>query len=385
MRAELAEIARRDRGLFPRPGPDLPERLRDALGVLDLRARGVRVERRWTGAGLDGEELSWTVGFGPRTRAYLLRPRGVAGPLPGVLAMHCHAGMKWAGKDKIADGPEPPAPEVARLRDRLYGGRAYAGELARRGFAVLVHDVFAWGGRRFPLDPVPGPDASEADRYDRAARDHEHVLAKTCTLLGTSFTGVIASEDLAAAAYLRSRPDIAPVSDTTPSRPSAVPRTASAADGGPAPGADSPAGTASVSAIGLSGGGVRAAVLGALDPGVGAVVVAAAVSSFRDLREEHVAAHSWMLFPPGLTRLADWPGVVASRAPAPRMVLYAAADPLFPATGMRRAHRQIADAYRDAPGRYTGAFFDAPHRFDRTMQDAAFAWLAETAGGDPRQ
>ncbi|MGI5418900.1 hypothetical protein [Actinomadura luteofluorescens] len=350
MLGELAEIARRDRGLFPRPGPDLPGRLRDALGVLDLRARDVRVERRWTGAGLDGEELSWTVGFGPRTRAYLLRPRGVAGPLPGVLAMHCHAGMKWAGKDKIADGPEPPAPEIARLRDRLYGGRAYAGELARRGFAVLVHDVFAWGGRRFPLDPGPGPDASEPDRYDRAARDHEHVLAKTCTLLGTSFTGVIASEDLAAAAYLRSRPDIA-----------------------------------AVAAIGLSGGGVRAAVLGALDSGVGAVVVAAAVSSFRDLHEEHVAAHSWMLFPPGLTRLADWPGVVASRAPAPRMVLYAAADPLFPATGMRRAHRQITDAYRNAPGLYAGMFFDAPHRFDRTMQDAAFAWLAETAGGGPRR
>ncbi|SNR36421.1 hypothetical protein [Actinomadura mexicana] len=130
---------------------------------------------------------------------------------------------------------------------------------------------------------------------------------------------------------------------------------------------------------------MRAAVLGALGSGVCAVVMAAAVSSFRDLRAEHVAAHSWMLFPPGLTRLADWPGVVAARAPAPRMVLYAAADPLFPVTGMRRAHRQIADTYRDAPGRYTGLFFDAPHRFDRAMQEAAFAWLAEIVRGDPRQ
>ncbi|MEV3923663.1 hypothetical protein [Actinomadura coerulea] len=342
---DLADIARRDRGLFPEAGPDLPERLRDALGVLDLRARDVRVERRWSGAGLDGEELSWTVGFGPRTRARLLRPRGAAGPLPGVLAAHCHAGMKWAGKDKIADGPEPPAPE---------------------------------------------------DRYDRAARDHEHVLAKACTLLGTSFTGVLASEDLAAAAYLRSRPDIASDPDSasdadtasgadTGSGVSSESGTVLGSGGGSAPDVPSLAGAASVSAIGLSGGGVRAAILGALDPGVGAVVVAAAVSSFRDLREEHVAAHSWMLFPPGLTRLADWPGVVAARAPAPRMVLYAAADPLFPAAGMRRAHRRIAEAYRDAPGRYTGVFFDAPHRFDRAMQDAAFAWLAETAGGDSRR
>ncbi|WP_433472960.1 hypothetical protein ACQPZP_29335 [Spirillospora sp. CA-142024] len=241
-----------------------------------------------------------------------------------------------------ADGPEPPAPEIVRLRARLYGGRAYASELARRGFAVLVHDVFAWGSRRFPLEPGPGPDASEPDRYDLAARDHEHVLAKACTLLGTSFTGVLASEDLAAAAYLRSRPDIT-----------------------------------AVGTIGLSGGGARAALLGALDPGIGAVAVAAMVSSFRDLREEHVAAHSWMLFPPGLTRLADWPGVVSAHAPAPLMVLYATADPLFPTRGMHRAHRQITEAYRRAPDRYTGAFFDAPHVFDRPMQDAAFAWLAD--------
>ncbi|MFB4295753.1 dienelactone hydrolase family protein [Actinomadura sp. NTSP31] len=337
----LAEIAARDRGLFPPPGPDLPGRLRDALGVLELKARDVRIERRWTGADLEGEELSWTVGFGPRTRAFLLRPRGAAGPLPGVVAMHCHAGMKWAGKDKIADGPEPPAAEVVRLRARIYGGRAYANELARRGFAVLAHDVFAWGGRRFPLPLESGAEADEADRYDRAARDHEHVLAKACTVLGTSFAGVLASEDLAAAAYLRSRPDIG-----------------------------------SVATIGLSGGGVRAALLGALDPEIGAVVAAAAVSSFRDLREEHVAAHSWMLFPPGLTRLADWPGVLAARAPAPLMVLYAEADPLFPAEGMRRAHRQLTAAYRKAPDRYTGAFFDAPHLFDRPMQEAAFGWLS---------
>ncbi|QFG23251.1 hypothetical protein [Actinomadura sp. WMMB 499] len=344
---DLAEIAARSRGLFPPPGPDLPERLRDALGVLDLRPAGVRVERRWTAGGLAGEELSWTVGFGPRTRAFLLRPRDAAGPLPGVVAMHCHAGMKWAGKDKIADGPEPPAPEVVRLRARLYDGLAYANELARRGFAVLAHDVFAWGSRRFPLDPAPDPGPepgpSEADRYDRAARDHEHVLAKACTLLGTSFAGVLAAEDLAAAAYLRSRADIA-----------------------------------SVGTLGLSGGGARAALLGALDADIAAVAVAAMVTSFRDLREEHVAAHSWALFPPGLTRLADWPGVVAARAPAPLLVLYGTADPLFPLQGMRRAHRDITEAYRDAPGRYTGTFFDAPHRFDRPMQDAAFTWLADT-------
>src|SRR3954470_7001259 len=137
----LAELAKRRHGLFPEaaPGPALRKAAREAIGTLDLAVREVRVERSWTTPDLSGEELSWSVGFGPRTHAYLLKPRHAAeGPLPGVLALHCHAGMKWAGKEKIADGPEPPTPEVLRLREQIYGGRAYASELARRGFAVLV-------------------------------------------------------------------------------------------------------------------------------------------------------------------------------------------------------------------------------------------------------
>ncbi|MFG3439762.1 dienelactone hydrolase family protein [Nonomuraea sp. NPDC047897] len=354
----LAELAWRQRGAFPEavPGPALRRAAREAVGVLDLAAEDVRVERAWTAGDISGEELSWSVGYGPRTRAYLLRPRGVAGVLPGVVALHCHAGMKWAGKDKIADGPELPAPEVLRLRRDLYGGRAYAGELARRGFAVLVHDVLGWGSRRFPLDAMPEPVAalardegpagrpsgrlSEADRYDRAAAQHEHLLEKYCTLLGTSLAGAVAGEDLAAAAYLRHRPDVGPVG-----------------------------------CVGLSGGGLRAALLGAFDPGVRAVAIAAMVCSYRDMLDRHVTRHTWMLYPPGLSRVCDYPALVAARAPDPLLVLYAERDELFPPAGMRRAHETIARLHPE--GGYEGVFFDAPHAFDVPMQEHAFAWLAD--------
>lgn len=83
-----------------------------------------------------------------------------------------------------------------------------------------------------------------------------------------------------------------------------------------------------------------------------------------------------MPFPPGLTRPAGWPRVVACRAPAPLPVLQALDDPLFPAEGMRRAHAQITEAYRDAPEAYAGLFFSAPHCFDVPMQETAFARLA---------
>jgi dienelactone hydrolase len=348
---ELAGIAGAQLGIYPQAGPELRAAARDALGVLDLRAEDVRVERTWTDGDLAGEELSWSVGFGPRTRAYLLRPRDAAGPLPGVVALHCHAGMKWVGKEKIADAPEGPSPEVRRLREDIYGGRAFANALARRGFAVLAHDVFAWGSRRFPLElePATAPGEagrhdpavrpSEADRYDRAAAPHEHVVAKHCAVLGTSFAGVVASEDLAAAAYLRSRPDVG-----------------------------------RVGCAGLSGGGLRAALLGAFDPHMGAVVVTAMVSSYRDMLGGHVAKHTWMLYPPGLPRLGDWPDLVAARAPHPLMVQYAMRDALFPEAGMRRAHEMISERYQDGP--YDAVFADVPHSFDVPRQERAFDWLA---------
>ncbi|NJP89450.1 acetylesterase [Nonomuraea sp. FMUSA5-5] len=391
---ELAGIAAAQRGLYPAlPGPELRAAARDAIGVLDLAAADVRVERTWTDGDLHGEELSWTVGFGPRTRAYLLKPRDADGPLPGVVALHCHAGMKYAGKEKIADGPEPPSPEVRRLRDAIYGGRAFANALARRGFVVLAHDVLTWGSRRFPLEIAEGPPAaaqrgdapgaplsetgaapsgetgaapsgetgaapsgetgaapsgetgavvlSEADRYDAAAKAHEHVVAKYCTVLGTSFTGVVAGEDLAAAAYLRSRPDVG-----------------------------------AVGCAGLSGGGLRAALLGAFDPDQRAVVVAAMASSYRDLLDRHVPRHTWMLWPPGLARLGDWPDLMAARAPGPLMVQYALRDELFPEEGMRRAHAIIGERYRDAPESYAAVFAEVPHSFDVPMQERAFDWLA---------
>ncbi|MCK2221866.1 dienelactone hydrolase family protein [Actinomadura sp. ATCC 31491] len=341
----LAAVAEAQLGVYPAPTPALRRAVREAIGVLDLRAADVHVERAWTDGDLAGEELSWDVGFGPRTHAFLLRPRAATGPLPGVVALHCHASMKWAGKEKIADAPEGPTPEVARLRAAIYGGRAFANALARRGFVVLAHDVFAWGSRRLPLDLPPGEE-SEADRYDAAARAHEHVLAKHCAVLGTSFAGVVAAEDLAAAAYLRSRPDVA-----------------------------------RVGCAGLSGGGLRAALLGAFDERVDAVVVAAMATSYRDLLDGHVARHTWMFYPPGLPRLADYPDLVAARAPAPLMVQYATRDELFPAAGMRRAHETIAARYRDAPEAYEAVFADVPHSFDVPMQERAFDWLARHLGG----
>jgi hypothetical protein len=140
----------------PSSGANLREQILALLNVEVTTAlpNDPRVESTWTNHGLYCEEVSWSVGYGPRTFGWVMKPEG-AQKLPGVLALHGHDGVKWYGKEKIADGPEPPADFVRALRKKLYEGRAFANALALEGFVVLVHDVFLWGSRRFPMKTMP--------------------------------------------------------------------------------------------------------------------------------------------------------------------------------------------------------------------------------------
>jgi len=128
-----------------RPTADSVRRLVHDLLAVPVHAPGgdgerpadMRVERRWNADGLVGEELSYSVGYGPRTWAWLLKPADAAGPLPGVLALHGHDGFKYYGKEKIADGPKPTPP----------GPPPYAPATTR-------------GGRSPTTSPAPGSSCS---------------------------------------------------------------------------------------------------------------------------------------------------------------------------------------------------------------------------------
>jgi hypothetical protein len=90
--------------------------------------------------GLHIEHLTWELPFGPPTEAVFLRPAGATGRLPAVLALHDHGGNKYFGWRKIAQFGDQIHPMMHTHRDHYYGGLSWANELARRGFAVLVHD-----------------------------------------------------------------------------------------------------------------------------------------------------------------------------------------------------------------------------------------------------
>jgi hypothetical protein len=115
------------------------------LGLRRLRGRPTVLDdgsRRLDGVLI--RRLRWSVGYGPETTAWLLRPAGVRRSLPGVLGMHCHGGVRSVGAEQLVDLGADSAARAVWLRDRYYSGRAPANELPRQGYAVLVHDTFSW-------------------------------------------------------------------------------------------------------------------------------------------------------------------------------------------------------------------------------------------------
>ena len=355
--------ANRQQLLYPlaQPGHDTREGVRTLLGFTkDEVTKDVRLESSWEKDGLYGEELSWSVGYGPRTHAWVLKPLGVTEKLAGIIALHDHGGFKFYGKEKIADGPREAEPVIAAYRDDAYGGRAFANALAKEGFVVLVPDTFLWGSRKFPLSAMPdwileATDATgsiwktddvplEIARYNRATYFHEFMIEKYCALLGTTLAGVISHEDRIAVNYLQTRNDVNPEN---------------------------------TACIGLSGGGNRAALLQATCDAIKAAVIVGLMSTYEGLLDHNVTSHTWMLFPHGWARHGDWSDLAASRAPSPLLVQYDLEDELFTREGMQAAHERIASHYKSAGAskNYQGEFYPGAHKFDLEMQQAAFAWL----------
>ncbi|GGI67951.1 acetylxylan esterase [Pseudarthrobacter scleromae] len=343
------------------------QELADALGVPEVPAQpDVSLQWEETHDGVTTSQLSWQLGFGPRTTGWLVRPAGRSGPLPGVLALHCHGGNKFGGADRLVELPEQhPSAEAAQAGH--YDGRALATDVARRGFAVLAHDAFAWGSRRFDLSVPPwrtasalearqaqwredGVVPSDADVYNAAAGFHEETVAKTAGLLGTSLAGMVAHDDLAALEVLARLPEV----DQD-----------------------------RLGCIGFSGGGGRSLALAALSPRIKTYVVTCMMTTFQSLLPSYLDAHSWLLQTPGLWKLDDWPKLTA-RAEAERLLVqYALADQLFPEDGMRDAHRILKSLHR--PGAYTGTFWPGGHVFTAGMQQEALGFLSAALGANEPQ
>jgi dienelactone hydrolase len=312
---------------------------------------------------LDGvliRRLRWSVGYGPDTTGWLLRPAGLRRSLPGIIGMHCHGGVRSVGAEQLVDLGADSSSRAIWLRDAYYSGRAPANELARQGYAVLVHDAFSWASRRFDLSrPAPrlaallaaqtalwqaeGVNPTDDERFDLASALHEDTLAKAAGALGQTFAGAVLYDDLVALGVL------ATAEGTDP---------------------------AHLGTFGFSGGGGRSLLLAALDHRITACVVSCMMATFASLVPYELDTHSWLLHIPGLWSLMDWPDLTAMGR-ARFLVQYRIDDELFPRVGMVAAHDQLRRLHAGTR-RYRGSFTPGGHAFGATMQDEAWAFLVET-------
>ena len=254
----------------------------------------VQVDQQLVYDGLHVERLSWQLPYGPRTEAVFLKPATTRGRLPAVLGLHDHGGNKFFGHPKITRIQDERHPMMAEHQVEYYGGVAWANELAKRGYAVLVHDAYAFGSRRVrladlspaALGDVPLVDSDSPEDiqiYNAFAGQHEHLMAKSLFCAGTTWPGVFTVEDQRALDYLSSRPDVDPQR---------------------------------LGCGGLSGGGLRTVYLAGLDERIRCACCVGMMTTWRDYLLNTAHTHTWMIYIPGLPLDLDYPEILGAGAAA---------------------------------------------------------------------
>jgi dienelactone hydrolase len=255
------------------------------------------------------------------------------GPFPAALLLHDHGAKFDIGKEKLVE-PWYDDTRLASARawaEKYFSGRFVGNELAARGYAVLAVDALGWG--------------------DRGGLTYagQQALASNFFNLGSSLAGLVAHEDVRAAAMLATLPEV---------------------DG------------RRIAAVGFSMGGYRAWQVAALSNDIAATVAACWMTGLKEMmvpgNNTLRGQSAFYMLHPGLYRYLDIPDVASIAAPRPMMLLDGETDPLFTPAGVSVAYakmRTVWDAQRAGNRLSTKTWPGLGHVFVREMQDAAFAWL----------
>jgi dienelactone hydrolase len=301
------------------------------------------------------EELSWQLPYGRSTEAILLKPLNVKGKLPAILAFHDHGGNKFFGSKKITKTSDDQIPLMTDHQKEYYEGLAWANEMAKRGYVVLVSDAFTFASRRVMLQDVPeqmrnklsDPDINNREgiaAYNKWAGEHEHVMAKSLFSAGTTWPGVFFAEDKIALDILCAREEV----DVN-----------------------------RIGCGGLSGGGLRTVFMGGLDPRIKCAVSVGFMTTWKDLVLHKSFNHTWMVYVPLLPNELEFPEILGLRVPLATLVLNDEQDELYSYSEMKEAEKILNEVYSKAGAadHFNCSYYPGPHKFDSKMQTEAFAWF----------
>ena len=338
------------------------ERILDRLGIPEIGdTPQVTVKKQYEYDGLHIEELSWQLPYGRPTEAILLKPANAKGALPGILAFHDHGANKYFGTRKITRTSDKQHPDMVEHQKTYYSGMAWANEIAKRGYVVLVADAFPFASRRVMMQDLPAnmrkglsdkdPENSENIKaYNTWASDHEHIMAKSLFCAGTTWPGVFFAEDQKALDVLCARKDVNPDK---------------------------------VGCAGLSGGGMRTVFMGGLDSRIKCAVCVGFMTTWKDLILNKSFTHTWMTYVPVLPKEMDFPEILGLRAPLPTLVLNDSEDQLYTLPEMQNADKILKEVYikAKAEDKYKCSYYPGPHKFDKDMQKEAFDWFDQWLKG----
>ena len=315
----------------------------------------VKVIKQYTFEGLQIEEISWQLPYGRPTTGIILKPQNANGPLPGILAFHDHGGNKYFGTRKITRTGDQQHPAMVTHQQEYYSGAAWANEIAKRGYVVLVADAFTFASRRVMLQDVPEhlrnglndqdpENPANIESYNDWAGQHEHIMAKSLFSAGTTWPGVFFAEDQKALDILCARKDV----DAT-----------------------------RIGCGGLSGGGIRTVFMGGLDERIKCAVCVGFMTTWKDFVMEKSFTHTWMTYVPILPNELEFPEILGLRTPLPTLVLNDNDDSLYTLPEMKEADKILQDVYKkaNASDHYQCSYYPGPHKFDAKMQTEAFGWF----------
>lgn len=279
-----------------------------------------------------GRQLVFNLTAESRVAALELVPKG-KGPFPAVLLLHDHGARFDIGKEKMIE----PWEDETRLQaakmwsDKYFSGRFVGDQLAARGYLVLAIDAFGWG--------------------DRGVMTYEAQQAVACNLmnLGSSLAGLMAGEDMRAASFLASLPEV------DKSR---------------------------VAALGFSMGGYRAWQVAALSDFIQAAVAVCWMGTVKGLmvpgNNQLRGQSAFCLLHPGLINYLDYPDVASIAAPKPMLFFNGGKDQLFPVESVDTAFqkmRTVWNAQCAGDKLETKIWPELGHVFVQEQQDEAFKWL----------
>ncbi|MBC7827871.1 MAG: hypothetical protein H7122_09000 [Chitinophagaceae bacterium] len=332
------------------------QRLADRLAIPDIGGMPkITVKKKFLYDGLQVEEISWQLPYGRPTEGIVLKPLNATGKLPGILAFHDHGGNKYFGCKKITRTSDDQHPLMKEHQQQYYSNLAWANEIAKRGYVVLVSDAFSFGSRRVMFQDIPDrfrkgrndQDPENSDNikaYNNWAGEHEHIMAKSLFCAGTTWPGLFFAEDLKALDILCARNDV----DAN-----------------------------RIGCGGLSGGGLRTVLMAGIDPRIKCAVDVGFMSTWKDFLLNKSFTHTWMVYIPLLPNELDFPEILGLRVPLPTLVLNDSEDELYTLPEMKHAEKILKEVYKKAGAeeRFKCSYYPGPHKFDAPMQKEAFAWF----------